>query len=469
MAKRRKKTIPSIEITGIADKGMAVGRTSEGQVVFVDKAIPGDNVDALVIRKKKGIPFGIVSKYNKFSDDRRDPFCQHFGTCGGCKWQNLDYSAQLKHKHQTVVDAMTRIAKIETPVSPIIASPYTENYRNKLEYSFGNRRWLTKEEINNPEVTERGNALGFHPSGAFDRIVEIEKCHLQEDYGNLIRNHLRAYTLENGYDYYDAKNHNGLMRNTIFRNNLNGEWMLVVVFGRNDPDKIKALLDNLVSNFDSIKSLFYVINTKMNDSIYDQDMIHHHGSKYLVEELSGIKYKIGPKSFFQTNSTQAKVMFDVIKDFAGLTGTQKVYDLYTGLGSIALYVSAEADYVTGIEEVPDAIRDAIDNMEFNQINNCTFYAGDVKDILTDTFIENHGKPDVVITDPPRAGMHPEVVNTLLELSSPLVVYVSCNPSTQARDIYMMKEKYDILRLQPIDMFPHTHHVENVALLKLKEA
>jgi 23S rRNA (uracil1939-C5)-methyltransferase len=465
---RRKKTIVDIKITGIADRGMAVGRTPEGQVVFVEKAIPGDVVDSLILRNKKGVPFGIVSKYKAYSPDRIKPICEHFGVCGGCKWQNLDYQAQLKHKTQTVIDAMSRIAKVDTScIEPILPSQNIYQYRNKLEYSFSDKRWLTKAEINDESITERGSAVGFHPPGSYDKIVAINKCHLQDDLSNKIRNFIKDYTIENGYSYYDTNNHKGLMRNLILRNNLKGEWMLTVSFGENDDEKVTPLLDAIAEAFPQISSLYYVINEKKNDTLFDQEFILYKGNEYLVESLGNVKYNIGPKSFFQTNTTQAHKMYDFVKEYADISKDDVVYDLYTGIGSIALYVAENAKSVTGIEEIAAAIDDANINKELNNISNCSFYAGDVKDILNPDFISSHGIPNVVITDPPRAGMHPDVVNTLMNLNAPKIVYVSCNPATQARDIAMMKEKYEVTKMQPIDMFPHTHHVENIALLKLK--
>lgn len=465
---RKKKTILDVTITGIADRGMAVGRTNEGQVVFVDKAIPGDIVDALIIRKKKGIPFGIVSKFKSLSKDRIDPMCKHFGICGGCKWQNLDYKTQLKHKTQTVIDAMRRIAKIETNIiNPIIPSSQIFEYRNKLEYSFSNKRWLTKKEIADESITERGAAVGFHPPGSFDKIVAIETCHLQDNLTNKIRNFVRDYCIANEYSYYDSNLHQGLMRNMILRNNIGGEWMLIISFGHEDKEKILTLLNAVSNEFDQIISLYYVVNEKRNDTLFDQKFNLFKGNEYLVEQLGTVKYKIGPKSFFQTNTRQAKIMYDLVKGFANISTNEIVYDLYTGIGSIALYVAENAKSVTGIEEVAAAIEDANINKALNNNQNCTFYAGDVKDILNPDFIAKHGNPDIVITDPPRAGMHNDVVTTLLNLRAPKIVYVSCNPATQARDIGLLKEKYDVIKMQPIDMFPHTHHVENIALLTIK--
>jgi 23S rRNA (uracil1939-C5)-methyltransferase len=468
LAKRKKKVIENLTITGIADKGKAVGRTPEGEVVFVEDVVPGDVVDVLVLRKKKSLSQAIVQKFKHLSEDRVQPRCDHFGTCGGCKWQNLDYQVQLTHKEQTVKDCIRRIAGLNPDlVNPIIGCDSNFEYRNKLEFSFSTKRWLTKEEAESEDIIENKGALGFHKAGFFDKIVEIQKCHLQDDLSNEIRNFIRDYSLANGYSYYDMKNHVGLLRNMIVRNTTDGEWMLTIVFGENDMNKIQALMEETKNRFPEIVSLHYVINTKWNDSIYDQEVILYHGNPYITQQLNGVKYRIGPKSFFQTNPRQAQVLFDTAVRYAGLSATDNVYDLYTGLGSIALYIAGKVKHVTGIEEVPEAILDAEINKETNQITNATFYTGDVKNILNAEFIEKHGKPDIIITDPPRAGMHPEVIDVLLDSHSPRIVYISCNPATQARDLKLLSEKYDTVSVTPVDMFPHTHHIESVALLKLK--
>lgn len=472
MARRRNinKIIKDLLVTGIADKGKAVARTPEGQVVFIDEgAIPGDVVDVMVLRKKKSILQAIVHDYKSLSPDRVTAPCIHFGKCGGCKWQNMDYQAQLEHKFKNVKDAIQRIAKLNPEiVLPIQGCNLQYQYRNKLEYSFSTKRWLTKEEIASDEIIQDNGALGFHKAGYFDKIIEIEACLLQDDLSNQIRNFIRHYALEHDYSYYDVKKHTGLMRNLIVRNTTLGDWMLIVVFGYNDEEKIPAMMEALNNQFPHITSLNYVINEKYNDTIYDLEVKTYHGLPYIVEQLKEVKYKIGPKSFFQTNSTQAEVLFDIAVEFANLKPTDNVYDLYTGLGSIGLYIADKVKQVTGIEEIPEAIEDAKVNMEFNNIHNAQFYAGDVKDILNDDFIANHGKPDVVITDPPRQGMHENVIQTLLQLEAPKIVYISCNPSTQARDLALLNEKYEIIKVQPVDMFPHTHHIESVALLTLKD-
>lgn len=462
---RKKKTLRNVTITGIADRGKSVGRTPEGIVAFVDNVVPGDVVDVLVTKKRKGVAFGRPIAFHSYSADRIDPTCSHFGVCGGCKWQHLSYPAQLKHKQQNVLDAFTRIAKIaDPPLLDIIGSKEQLLYRNKLEYTFSNKRWLTEEEVASGASFEQRNALGFHRPGAFDKIVDVETCHLQKEPTNLIRNFIRAYCLEHSISFFDIRSQVGMMRNLIIKTTTTGDVMVIVVFYENDHPTIKALLNSLINEFPNITSLYYVVNAKKNDTLYDQDLILYKGNPQIVQSLGATKFQIGPKSFFQTNPLQAKTLYDVAVEFAGLKGSEIVYDLYTGLGSIALYVAGNCKQVIGIEEVEAAIEDAKSNKEFNAITNATFYAGRVKDILTDEFISENGKPDLIITDPPRAGMHTAVIAQLLELNAPKIVYISCNPSTQARDVQLMESQYKVEKLQPVDMFPHTHHIENVALL-----
>lgn len=456
-----------VPVVDVADRGKSVAKDAEGRVYFIDKAVPGDVVDILVLKKKKSFFQGIVKEYKSLSEDRVEPKCEHFGVCGGCKWQHLDYSAQLRFKSNTVVNAMTRIGKLDASiVQPIKGAKEIFNYRNKLEYSFSSKRWLTDAEVQTDGKIDQSPALGFHAPGAFDKVVDVNQCHLQDDLSDEIRNFVRTYTHENEMEYYDARAHTGLMRNMVVRNTTLGNWMIIMSFAHED-ERIMPLLDVLKEKFPKISSLHYVINKKLNDTILDQDIILYHGDPYIVEQLGEVKYKIGSKSFFQTNTKQAKVLFDTVVDFADLKGGENVYDLYTGLGSIALYISQSAGHVTGIEEVEAAIDDAKENARYNSIDNTTFYAGDVKDILTDEFSTKHGAPDLVITDPPRAGMHKDVVETLLKLKAPRIVYVSCNPATQARDLELLSVKYNAVAMQPVDMFPHTHHIENVALLELK--
>ncbi len=465
---RKKKSVSDLLITGIADKGKAVGRTESGEVIFVDGAVPGDIVDVLVIRKKKSMSEAVVTAFKSYSEDRVEAKCLHFGVCGGCKWQNLSYEAQLRHKYQTVKDSIRRIAKMdESIVQPIIGCENNLLYRNKLEYSFSSKRWLTEKETSSDEVLDRNGALGFHKAGYFDKIVDIDKCLLQDDLSNKIRNFVRQFAIDNDYSFYDLRAHTGLMRNMIVRNTTDGQWMVVLIFGHKDKKKINDILNVLLEAFPQITSLNYVINGKVNDTIFDLDVINYHGDPYIIQSLGEVKYRIGQKSFFQTNPTQAVRLFDIATEYAELTEEDNVYDLYTGLGSIALYISHLVKHVTGIEEIPEAIADANLNMEFNGITNATFYAGDVKLLLNDEFVGKHGKADVIITDPPRAGMHEDVINTLLTLEAKRIVYISCNPATQARDLALLSEKYEVIAIQPVDMFPHTFHIESVAKLKLK--
>jgi 23S rRNA (uracil1939-C5)-methyltransferase len=464
---RKKKMVYDVPVVDVADRGKSVAKDAEGRVYFIDKAVPGDVVDILVLKKKKSFFQGIVKAYKKKSEFRVEPRCEHFGVCGGCKWQHLDYNAQLKFKSNTVLNAMTRIGKVDDSIiKPIRGAEQIFNYRNKLEYSFSNKRWLTDAEIQVDGKIDQSPALGFHAPGAFDKVVDVNKCHLQEALTNDIRNYVRTYTIEHKLEYYDAREHTGLMRNMILRNTSLGQWMLIMSFAHED-EAVMPMMNQLKEAFPQITSMHYVINKKFNDTILDQDIILFHGQPFIVEQLGDIQYKIGPKSFFQTNTAQAKVLFDTVVEFAGLKGDENVYDLYTGLGSIALYVSKMAGHVTGIEEVEAAIVDAKENARLNTIDNTTFYAGDVKDILTPQFSQKHGTPDLVITDPPRVGMHKDVIETLLKLEAPKIVYVSCNPATQARDLDLLSEKYTTKIMQPVDMFPHTHHIENVALLELK--
>lgn len=464
---RRPKIVTGINISGIADKGMCVGRDEEGSVYFLQGGVPGDLVDAVITRKKKGVPFGFVKEIKSFSIHRVDSFCDHFGVCGGCKWQHLDYAKQIEQKEKQVRDAIRRIAKVEAKeFIAILGNGEMTQYRNKLEYSFSNKRWITEEEVASGEKITQSKALGFHRPGVFDKIVDIETCHLQIDISNKIRNFLGDLTAGEEYKYYDIRGNHGFLREMVVRTNVKGEVMLILIFGQKDAARMKTITDALLSEFSEIVSLFHIINPKNNSSFYDLDPIHVYGDVYLKENLGSIEYKIGPKSFFQTNTKQAKELYDLAKDFADIQKGDNVYDLYTGLGSIALYVADQCESIVGIEEIEEAIELARINAEHNKIENATFYAGDVKDLLTDEFVERHGKADIIITDPPRMGMHKDVVEMFLKLEVPKIVYISCNPSTQARDIGILSEKYTLEKIQPVDMFPHTHHVESVALLKL---
>ena len=469
MGRRRKpKLYQDLQISGIADKGKCVTRDPEGRVIFVEDAAPGDIVDVLVYRKKKSFFLGKVEKVHQYSPDRTTPFCDYFGVCGGCKWQHLKYEAQLKFKQEVVKNALDRIGKVSGYELLQIAGvgEATTYYRNKLEFSFSNKRWLTREEIDQ-DVSNLQDVLGFHRAGAFDKIIDIHHCWLQPDPSNDIRNKVREIAHEQGLSFFDARNHTGFLRNMVIRISTLGQVMLIVSFSEDKQEKIQQLLKALLAEFPQISSLYYCINTKLNDFMLDLEMRLFHGQEFIEEELGHLRFKIGPKSFFQTNTSQAKILYNTIVDFAELTGTENVYDLYTGIGSIALYVARFSGRVVGIEEVEDAILDARVNAAANGIENATFYAGDVKNLLNEEFIQVHGKADLLITDPPRAGMHPKVVQMLLQMQVPRIVYVSCNPATQARDLALLDDKYKLMKVRPVDMFPHTHHIESVALLKLR--
>lgn len=462
---RRKKVYNNITLTGIADKGMAVGRDDEGMVYFVDGAVPGDNVDVLVLRKKSSFRKGVVSQFNSYSDERIEAKCEHFGVCGGCKWQNLSYDSQLKYKQQSVMDAFKRIAHIQPDdFKDILPCEELFEYRNKMEYSFSYRRWATQEEISSGEDIEFGKAVGFHRAGSFDKVVQIDKCHLQDDLSNQIRNFIHQLSIEKEWSYYNTRQHHGFLRNLRVRNTTLGDWMVVVIFGENHPEEINFLLEELKSNFPQISSLHYVINQKMNDTINDLDTVLYHGEPFITEQLGHLKYRIGPKSFFQTNSHQARRLYDLVKDLANLNGTECVYDLYTGLGSIALYLADQCQKIIGIEEIKEAIDDAEINKNLNNIENAFFEVGDVKDQFNSHFIQKYGKADLIIVDPPRAGLHKDVCTMINQTDTPRIIYVSCNPATQARDIMLM-DNYKTTFLQPVDMFPHTHHIENIAVLE----
>jgi len=464
--------IPNLSIIDIAEEGKGVGKADE-LVVFVDKAVPGDVVDVKIVKKKKNFAEAVIEQLIKPSDLRTDPFCQHFGTCGGCKWQHMGYESQLKFKQKNVEAALQRLAKIDTTgMEPILGSAENKYYRNKLEYTFSNKRWLNKQDMADrpddmpgPNEDLEMNALGFHVPLRFDKILDIQHCYLQAEPSNSIRNSVRTYALNHGMSFYDLRNHEGNLRNLIIRTSSTGEVMVVVVFAYAEQGSVNGLMEFLKLNFPEITSLLYIMNQKKNDTIFDQEVITYAGRDHIFEEMEGLKFKIGAKSFYQTNSAQAYELYKITKEFAGFRGGELVYDLYTGAGTIANFVAGSVKQVVGIEYVPTAIEDAKFNAELNKIANTTFYAGDMKDILTSDFIAQHGKPDVVITDPPRAGMHADVVERLLEMEAEKIVYVSCNAATQARDLALLKEKYAIVRIKPVDMFPHTQHVENVVLLK----
>lgn len=467
MSKANKpKFFENVQIIDIAEQGKGVGKADDF-VLFVDKAVPGDIADVQVYRSKKNFGEGKITELKQASEYRTTAFCEHFGTCGGCKWQHMTYEAQLKFKQKSVVDALSRLAKINVDgIMPIVPSPADKYYRNKLEFTFSNKRWLYDGE-NKEDGTLNMNALGFHIPGRFDKILDVNHCYLQAEPSNSLRNEIRDFTIQQGYTYYDLRNHSGMLRNLIVRTSSTGEIMVIVVFAYAEKEEINKLMSHVDARFPEITSLLYIENQKKNDTIFDQDVIAFKGPEYIHEEMNGIKFRIGPKSFYQTNSIQALRLYEITRDFAGFKGDELVYDLYTGAGTIANFVAGLVREVVGVEYVPTAIEDAKVNSAINNITNTKFYAGDMKDVLVADFVAEHGKPDVIITDPPRAGMHPDVVARLMEIEAPKIVYVSCNAATQARDLLVLKEKYDTVKIQPVDMFPHTQHVENVVLLVLR--
>ena len=476
---RKKKELPLLEkvtITDVAAEGKALARVND-MVVFVPYVVPGDVVDLQVKRKKHSYAEAVAVKFHEYSPLRSEPFCKHFGVCGGCKWQCLKYEEQIRYKQKQVTDNLVRIGKIELPeISPILGSEQTEHYRNKLEFTFSNKRWLTQEEVEKDFKYDQMNAVGFHIPGAFDKVLAIDECHLMDDICNRIRNGVRDYAYEHGYTFFDLRSQEGMLRNMMIRiaedeNDRSIKGLMVVmqfkIVAPEEEAQMKQLLQFMADTWPEITSLIYVINNKCNDTIGDLPIHVFKGDDHIIEEMEGLKFKVGPKSFYQTNSRQAYNLYKVTREFAGLTGDELVYDLYTGTGTIANFVSRKARQVIGIEYVPEAIEDAKVNSAINGIDNTLFFAGDMKDILNQEFINQYGRPDIIITDPPRAGMHNDVIDTILFAEPKRIVYVSCNPATQARDLSLLDVKYKVLRVQPVDMFPHTHHVENVVLLELK--
>ena len=457
--------IEGLEITTLAAEGKAMGRYND-VVVFVPMTVPGDVVDVQIRSKRRRYMEGFVVNYVKRSPLREEPFCAHFGVCGGCKWQNLPYEEQLRFKTGQVHDQLARIGKIALPeIAPCLGSARTQFYRNKLEFTFADRRWLTREEVEGGADIGAAPALGFHIPGMFDKVLDIHTCWLQNDISNRIRLAVKEYCLTHeGYPFFDLRNQEGFVRTLMIRTASTGDLMVVLVFFYEDVERREALLSYVAEQFPEITSLMYVINEKCNDTITDQDVLVFRGKDHIIEEMEGLQFKVGPKSFYQTNSEQAYELYKVAREFAGLTGNEMVYDLYTGTGTIANFVSRQAKKVIGIEYVPEAIEDAKVNSSLNKIENTLFYAGDMKDILTQDFINQHGRPDVIITDPPRAGMHDDVINTILFAEPERIVYVSCNPATQARDLSLLSVKYAVKKVQPVDMFPHTTGIENVLLL-----
>lgn len=464
---RKRKELPvveGVEITGVAAEGKSIARVDD-MVVFIPYGAPGDVVNIKLDKKKRSYAEAHIVEMVKPSERRVEPMCEHFGTCGGCKWQHIPYEDQLRYKREQVVDALTRIAKVEIPeVNPTLGSEQTQCYRNKLEYTFSCKCWISFEDLRSGREIADRNALGFHIPGSFDKVLDINKCWLQDDLSNRIRLFIRRYTLDRGYDFYDIKAQQGFMRTLMVRIASTGEVMLIVVFARPEQEKIDDVMGAVAAEFPEITSLLYVVNQKMNDTIADQEVVTYRGRDYIIEEMEGLQFRIGPKSFYQTNSRQAYELYMVARRMADLKPTDLVYDLYTGTGTIANFVARQVKKVVGIEYVPEAIADAKLNSEVNGIDNTLFYAGDMKDVLTDEFIASHGRPDAMIIDPPRAGMHEDVVKVILNTRPERIVYVSCNPATQARDLALMDAYYKVEEVQPVDMFPHTHHVENVVKL-----
>ncbi|MDO5636679.1 MAG: 23S rRNA (uracil(1939)-C(5))-methyltransferase RlmD [Myroides sp.] len=466
----RKKTekivFENVEVLDAGAKGVSVAKAADGKVIFIPNVVPGDVVDVQTFKKRKAYYEGKAVNFHKLSDKRVEPVCTHFGACGGCKWQNMDYQFQLGYKHQEVENNLKRIGKIDLPeFEPILGSKEQFFYRNKMEFSFSNARWLTDDEIKSGEELGKENALGFHIPKMWDKILDIQKCHLQQDPSNQIRNEIRAFANENGLAFYNPREHTGFLRTLMIRTASTGEIMVLIQFFKEDVKKRELLLNFLKDRFPEITSLQYVINGKPNDTIYDQNVICFHGRDYILEEMEGLQFSINAKSFYQTNSEQAYELYKITREFAGLTGEELVYDLYTGTGTIAQFVSKKAKKVIGVEAVPEAIADAKLNAERNKITNCEFFVGDMKNVFNDDFIAQNGQPDVIITDPPRDGMHKDVVAQILKIAPKRVVYVSCNSATQARDLALMDEMYQVVRVRPVDMFPQTHHVENVVLLE----
>ena len=454
-------------MTGYAAEGKSLAKI-DGKVIFIEGAVPGDVVDVFVSTNKKDWGEGRATHFHELSKEREQPFCRHFGLCGGCKWQMLPYEKQLEYKQQEVAQNFRCIGKIDLPeMLSIVGANATKYYRNKLDFTFSNKRYLTTEEIKNENAVSQENALGFHVPRIFDKIIDIHECYLMDDVNNLIRNNIRDFAKLHNYSFYDIKQHTGWLRNIIIRYCNTGELMVNICLGYEDEVETKRLLDFVLSKVPSITTLLYTINTKWNDTIYDLTPQVYFGKGYVIEKLEAFKFKIGPKSFFQTNTQQAEKLYSITRDFAGLTGNEIVYDLYCGTGSIGIFVSQLAKKIIGVEAIAEAIEDAKENAALNNITHANFFAGDVIKVCDDDFFAKHGKPDVIITDPPRAGMHEKLVNKLLEMAAPKIVYVSCNTATQARDLALLSEKYIVEKIQPVDMFPHTHHIECVVLLKLK--
>ncbi|MGH1384760.1 23S rRNA (uracil(1939)-C(5))-methyltransferase RlmD [Kordia sp.] len=464
--KNRKKLFENVTVVDTATKGKTVAKTEDGNVIFLPNAVPGDVVDIQTYKKRKAFYEGKAVKFHSYSDKRTEPVCEHFGTCGGCKWQHMAYEHQLFYKQKEVFNNLTRIGKVELPeLTPILGSAEQYFYRNKMEFSFSDSRWLTQEEVDSEEDLGDRNALGFHIPGMWDKILDVKKCHLQADPSNAIRNAVKAFATENNIAFFNTRHQTGLLRTLMLRTSSIGEVMVLIQFYKEDKEKRELLLNYLQETFPEITALLYVINGKGNDTIYDQDVVCFHGRDHIFEEMEGLKFKINAKSFYQTNSDQAYELYKITRDFAGLEGDELVYDLYTGTGTIAQFVSKKAKRVVGVESVPEAIEAAKENAAFNDITNTEFFVGDMKKVFNAEFINAHGTPDVIITDPPRDGMHADVVQQILNIAPKKVVYVSCNSATQARDLALMDATYKVTKVQAVDMFPQTHHIENVVLLE----
>ena len=458
-----------IKVLDAGAKGVSVAKAPDGKVIFIPNVVPGDVVDVQTFKKRKSYYEGKAVRFHEFSEHRIEPVCQHFGVCGGCKWQNMKYDQQLYYKQNEVKNHLQRIGKIEIPeFEPILGSKEQFFYRNKMEFGFSNARWMTEQELDSEEIIENKNALGFHIPKMWDKILDIEKCHLQQDPSNAIRNEIRAFAIEHNLEFFNPRNHEGFLRTLMIRTASTGEIMVLIQFFEEQKENRELLLNFIAERFPEITSLQYVINGKPNDTIYDQNVHLFKGRDYILEEMEGLHFSINAKSFYQTNSEQAYELYKITRDFAGLTGNEIVYDLYTGTGTIAQFVSRQAKKVIGVEAVPEAIFEAKENAVRNEISNCEFFVGDMKVVFNEAFIAQHGKPDVIITDPPRDGMHKDVVEQIMKIAPEKVVYVSCNSATQARDLALMDEKYKVTRVRPVDMFPQTHHVENVVLLELRK-
>jgi 23S rRNA (uracil1939-C5)-methyltransferase len=465
--RKKKVVLHNVVMENYAAEGKSLARV-DGKVIFVENTIPGDEVDVLLQKNKKDWGEGIALHFHNYSNLRVEPFCQHFGVCGGCQWQMLPYQQQLQYKQQQVTDNLKRIGKVALPeIMPIVGAEETTRYRNKMEYTFANKRFLLPEELNNPNISTEENVAGFHARGFFDKVVPIFECHLQSEPTNFIRLAVWDYAKEHGLTHYDIRQHTGFLRNLQIRLATTGELMVNIVFAYEDKSKRIGLLKFIEEKFPEITTLLYTINTKKNDSLFDQEPKVYKGKGYIIEKLEDFEFKISPKSFFQTNTKQGEKLYKITREFAELTGAETVYDLYCGTGSIGIFVSKQAKKIVGVEVVEDAINDAKENAQINNLSHAEFFTGDVIDICDDAFFEQHGKPDVIITDPPRAGMHEKLVTKLLDIAAPLIVYVSCNPATQARDLSLLNEKYLVTKIQPVDMFPHTLHIENIVQLKLR--